>query len=60
MFAPPGVPYYTALGAGKSLSWGNVAPRFAHALAATYPSAAGALRAAHEEAIVTSLVNNWA
>jgi len=59
-FAPPGVPYYPALGAGQSLSWGYVTPRCAHALATTYPSAAGALRAAHGEAIVASLVDTLA
>jgi len=36
--APPGVPYYPALGAEKSLSWGYVNPRCARALAFTYPS----------------------
>jgi len=55
-FAPPGVPYYPALGAGQSLSWGYVTPRCAHALATTYPGLAGALRAAHGEAIVACLV----
>jgi len=59
-FAPPGVPYYPALGAGQSLSWGYVIPRCAHALATTYPSAAGALWAAHGEAIVASLVDTLA
>jgi len=29
-FAPPGVPYYPALGAGKTLSWGCVTPRPYH------------------------------
>ena len=56
-FAPPGVPYYPALVAGQSLSWGYVSPQCARALAKTYPSAAGTLRAAHGEAIVTSLVD---
>jgi len=56
-FAPPGVSYYSALAAGQSLSWGYVTPRRAHALATTYPSAAGELRAAHGEAIVASLVD---
>jgi len=55
--APPGVPYYSALGAGQSLSWGYVTPRCAHALATTHPSAAGALRATHGGAIVASLVD---
>jgi len=59
-FSPPGVPYYPALGARLSLSWGYVTPRCAHALATTYPSAAGALRVAHGEAIVTSLVDTLA
>jgi len=59
-FAPPGVPYYPALGAGQSLSWGYVTPRCALALAATYPSAAGAVSAAHGEAIVASLVDTLA
>jgi len=59
-FAPPGVPYYPALGTGKSLSWGYVTPRCAHALATTYPSAARALRAAYGEAIVASLVDHLA
>jgi len=53
-------PYYPALGARQSLSWGYVTPRCAHALAATNPSAAGALRAAHGEAIVASLVDTLA
>jgi len=59
-FAPPGFPYYQALGAGQSFSWGYVTPRCAHALASTYPSAAEALRAAHGEAIVASLVGTLA
>ena len=46
-----------ALGAGQSLSWGSVTPRCAHALASTYPSVAGALRAAHGEAIVACPVD---
>jgi len=54
--APPGVPYYPALGAGKSLFWGYVTPQCARAFASPYQSAAGTLRAAHGEAIVTSLV----
>jgi len=58
--APPGVPYYPALGAGQSLRWKNVTPRCAHALATLYPSAAGALRAAHGEAIVAYLVDTLA
>jgi len=37
-----------------------VTPRCPHALASTYPSAAGALRAAHGEAIVASLVDTLA
>jgi len=56
-YAPPGVPYFSGLGAGQSFNWGYVTPRSAHALAFTYPSAAGALRAAHGEAIVASLVD---
>jgi len=59
-FAPPGVRYYPALGVGQSLSWGYVTPECAHALATTKPSAAGALRAAHGEAIVASLVDTLA
>jgi len=59
-FAPPGVPYYPPLGPGQSLSWGYVTPRCAHALASTYPSAAGALRAAHGEVMVASLVDTLA
>jgi len=59
-FAPPGFPYYQALGTGQSFSWGYVTPRCAHALASTYPSAAEALRAAHGEAIVASLVGTLA
>ena len=59
-FAQPGVPYYPALGAGQSLSWGYVTPRCAHALATTCPSAAGARRSAHGEAIVASLVDTLA
>jgi len=51
------VPYYPPLGAGQSLIWGYVTPRCAHALATNYPSAAGALRAAHGEAIVASQVD---
>jgi len=56
-FAPAGVPYYQALGAGRSLSWAYVTPQRAGALVTTYLSAAGALRAAHGEAIVASLVD---
>jgi len=56
-FSPPGVPYNPALGAGQSLSWVYVTPRCARALASTYPSAAGVLRAAHGESIVASLVD---
>jgi len=59
-FAPPGVPYYLALGERQSLSWGYVTLRCAQALATTYPSAAGALGAAPVEAIVASLVNTMA
>ena len=59
-FSPPGVPYYPALGAGQSLSWGYVTPRYVRSLASTYPSAAGALGAAHGEAIVASLVDTLA
>ena len=59
-FAPPGGPYYPALGARQSLSWGYVTPPCAHALAATYLSAAGALRAAHGEAIMVFLVDTLA
>ena len=56
-FAPPGIPYYPALGAGQSLSWGYATSQCARALATTYPSAAVTLRAAHGEAIVASLVD---
>ena len=59
-FAPPGVPYYPALGAGQSLSLGYVSSQCAHDLADTHPSAAGALRANHGEAIMASLVDNLA
>jgi len=59
-FASPGVPYYPALGAGKNLSWGYVTPQCARALAPTYPTAAGTLRAAHGEPIVASLVDTLA
>jgi len=45
---------------GQSLSLGYVTHRCARALASTYPSAAGALRAAHGEAIVASLVDTLA
>jgi len=55
-FAPPGVPYYPALGAGQNLSWGYATPQCARALATTYPTAAGTLRVAHGEPIVASLV----
>ena len=55
-FGPPGVPYYPALGVGQSFRWGYVTPTCAHALASTHPSAAGALRAAHEKAMVAFLV----
>jgi len=55
-FAPPGVPYFPALGAGQNLSWGYVTPQCARALETTYPSAANTLRAAHGWAIVASLV----
>jgi len=58
--APPGVPYYSALGAEQSLSWGYVTPQRARALATTYPSAAGSLRAAHGEAIFASLEDTLA
>jgi len=58
--APPGAPYYPALGAGQSLSWGYVSPQCAPALATTCPSAAGTLRAAHGEAMVASLVDTLA
>ena len=54
--APPGVPYYPALGAGQNLSWGYVTPQCARALATTYPTAAGTLRVAHGEPKVASLV----
>jgi len=59
-FAPPGVPYYLALGAGQNLSWGYGTPQCARALATTYPSVAGTLRAAHGEAIVAFLVDTRA
>jgi len=59
-FALPGVPYYPPLGAGQSLSWGYVTPRCAHALATTYTSAARALRAAHGEVMVASMVDTLA
>jgi len=59
-FAPPGVPYYPALGAGQNLSWGYVTPQCARALATTYPSAAGTLRVAHGEAIAASVVDTLA
>ena len=55
-FAPPEVPYFPALGAGQSLSWGYVTPQCARALETTYPSATNTLRADHGEAIVASLV----
>ena len=58
--APPGVPYYPALGAVQSLSWRYVTPQCARALATTYSSAAGTLLAAHGEAIVASLVQTLA
>ena len=59
-FAPPGVSYYPALGAGQNLSWGYVTPQCARALASTYPTAAGTLRVAHGEPIVASLVDTLA
>jgi len=59
-FAPPGVPYYPALGAGQNLSWGCVTAWCARALATTYPTAAGTLRVAHGEPIVASLVDTLA
>jgi len=59
-FAPPGVPYYPALGAGKNLSWGYVTLQCARSLATTYPTAAGTLRVAHGEPIVASLVDTLA
>jgi len=59
-FYLPGVPYYPALGAGQSLSWGLVTPRCARALASTFLSAAKTLKAAHGEAIVASLVDTLA
>jgi len=59
-FASPEVPYYPALGVRQSLSWGYATSRCANALATTSPSAAGALRAAHMEAIVASLVDTLA
>ena len=59
-FAPPGVPYYPALGAGQNLSWGYATPQCARALETTYPTAAGTLRAAHGEPIVASLVETLA
>jgi len=59
-FSPPGFPYYPALGAGQSLSWKYVTPRCAHALATTYLIAAGALRVAHGDAIVGSVVDTLA
>ena len=59
-FAPPGVPYYPALGAGQNLSWGYVTPRCVRALATTYPTAAGTLRVAHGEPIVAFLVDTLA
>jgi len=59
-FAPPGVPYYPALGAGQNLSWGYVTPQCARALEITYPTAAGTLRVAHGEPIVASLVDTLA
>jgi len=59
-FSPPGVPYYPALGAGQSFIWGFATPRCACALATTYSSAARALRAAHGEAIVASLLDTLA
>jgi len=59
-FAPPGVPYHPALGWGRA-SAGGTSPRGAPTpLAATYQSAAGALRAAHGEAIVAYLVDTLA
>jgi len=57
---PPGIPSSPALGARQSLSWVFVTPRRAQALAATSQSASGALRAAHVEAIVDSLVDTLA
>jgi len=51
-FAPPGVPYYPALGAGQNLRWGYVTTQCARELATTYATAAGT----HGEAIVASLV----
>jgi len=59
-FAPPGMPYYPALGAGQNLSWGYFTPQCARALATTYPTAAGTLRVAHGEPIVASLVDTLA
>jgi len=59
-FAPPGVPYYPALGAGQNLRWGYVTTQCARELATTYATAAGTLRAAHGEAIVASLVETLA
>jgi len=58
--APPGVPYYPALGAAQNLSWGYVTPQCARVLATTFQSATGALRVAHGEAIVASLVDTLA
>jgi len=55
-FSRPGVPYCPALGARQSLRWGYATGQCARALATTYPTATGTLRALHGEAIVASLV----
>jgi len=56
-FAPPGVPYYPALGAWHGLSWGYGTANCAWAIATTYPTASGKFLVAYGKTKVASLVN---